>query len=120
MDTNTKNILQKFSTQKVELNIAQDLRIDIDVFAKQITANAQEMERLMRRIRVDYEKIEEDIERASKAYVKAEPMAKELGVRIDELLDLKFFEKANKQKINVDQVLNNLESQLKNFNRIIK
>ena len=120
MDYRQKEILQKFSKHKVDLSIEQDLKVDIDVFAKQITQNAQEMERLMRRIRIDYEKMDEDIERASRAYVKAEPMAKELGVDIKKLLNLQPFENAIKQKRSIDQTLDNLESQLKSFNRVIK
>ena len=80
MDTNTKNILQKFSTQKVELNIGQDIKkehAELDKLMREMNNIFKELSGKIGRARTLSKKVNKDAR-------KAQEMLDELGITNDD------------------------------------
>mgnify|MGYP003631603407 FL=1 len=87
MDSKTKEILQKFSTQKVDLasNIQQFLEyyIGVEKFIPNIDIGIKELKSVKNSLKVDIDNLEEDMQKTNKGIQLAESAAKELGIKPD-------------------------------------
>ena len=87
MDSKTKEILQKFSTQKVDLasNIQQFLEyyIGVEQFIPNIDISIKELKSVKNSLEVDIDNLEEDMQKTNKGIQLAESAAKELGIKPD-------------------------------------
>ena len=78
MDAKTQNILQKFSKQKVELALMQDIIRDAEIAKQQVKALAN----LAARREMDFRKLEDIVDKVG---VKIDPKAEEAGKFFREL-----------------------------------
>lgn len=85
MDSITKQILQKFSTQKVDLasNIQQFLKyyIGVEKFIPNIDISIKEINQANKFLKADIGYLEEDMQKTNKGIQLAESAAKELGIK---------------------------------------
>lgn len=98
MDSKTKEILQKFSTQKVDLadNVQQLLKYyigvesfgkNIDIDIKEISDVIEKAKSLKNSLQVDLENLVEDMQKVAKGIQSAEVAAKLLGIKPSEIPD---------------------------------
>ena len=87
MDSKTNEILQKFSTQRVDLasNIQQFLEyyIGVEQFIPNIDIGIKELKSVKNSLKVDIDDLEEDMQKTNKGIQLAESAAKELGIKPD-------------------------------------
>jgi len=87
MDTKTKEILQKFSTQKVDLadNVQQFLKFyyGVEQFIPNIDIGIKELKSAKNSLEVDIDNLEEDMQKTNKGIQLAGSAAKELGIKPD-------------------------------------
>ena len=82
MKPQIKKILQKFSTEKVELSIVQDA----DKIYNSIVKGTQKQVSILKKVEAELNKLEGDAERLEKLEKTIEKQAKELGVDIDQVI----------------------------------
>lgn len=79
MELNTKNILQKFASEKVELAMIDELKTSSEKLGKDMADLIDQK----RRLQAEIKRLKQSFINHDKIFIKASNMAEELGVKID-------------------------------------